>query len=106
MLKKHLELTDDQAAKISLILDDAKKQADALRDDTTIARKDKRAKFQEIGQDMHTQIRAILTPEQQQKLDEMKDHAGKDHGPGGPGGPNAGAPEAGPVPEGPPPGGK
>ena len=80
-----LGLTQDQQAKIKPILEDEKKSLDALHDDTTVAKDAKRAKFVEIRKTHREQIRALLTPEQQKKLDTLKEEHGR--GPGGPGEP-------------------
>jgi len=76
-----LNLTPDQQAKVKPILEDQKKALEALREDASVDRDAKRAKFQEIDKAHRDQIRALLTPEQQAKLDAIKE------GPGGPGGP-------------------
>ena len=80
-----LGLTQDQQAKIKPILADQKKALDTLGDDASIEKGAKRAKSMEIRKAHREQIRALLTPEQQKKLDELKEEHGR--GPGGPGEP-------------------
>ena len=71
MMTEQLGLTDDQVAKIKPIVEDEGKAMKALRDDTSIAQEDKRGKMREIRQAHASQIRTLLTPEQQAKFDSM-----------------------------------
>jgi protein CpxP len=64
-LTKALDLTPDQQAKIQPIFDQAKPQLKA-------ARQESRQKIKEIRENIHAQIRPILTPAQQQKFDALK----------------------------------
>ena len=73
-LTEKLALTDDQVAKIKPILADEAQAMKALRADTTIEKKDKRAKMMEIRKSHADQILAILTPDQQAKFKAMMDH--------------------------------
>jgi len=81
-LTRELNLTDDQKAKIKPILDQNMPQIKAIHEDAV-------AKMKAVMDTMHAQIKPILTPEQQQKLDQMQQHMsemhGKMHGWGGPG---------------------
>lgn len=77
-LTRELNLTDDQKAKIKPILDQNLPQLKAIHDEAV-------AKAKPIMDTMAAQIRPILTPEQQQKLDALKQRM--EAGPGGPGGP-------------------
>jgi Spy/CpxP family protein refolding chaperone len=61
-LTKAFNLTPDQQAKIQPILDQAKPQVVAIRQDA-------RQKIKAIRENARTQIRAVLTPDQQQKFD-------------------------------------
>jgi len=71
-----LDLTDDQKTKLKPILQDASKQMQQLRQDSSLSEQDKRAKMQEIHQNAMSQIRPILNSDQQKKLESM-------HGPHG-----------------------
>ena len=73
-LTEKLALTDDQVAKIKPILADELQAMKALKEDTTIEKKDKRAKMMEIRKSHADQILAILTPDQQAKFKAMMDH--------------------------------
>jgi protein CpxP len=71
-LSKELNLTDEQKEKIKPILEDQQKQMQDLRNDSSVQGPDRRAKMQDIRKDHMTQIRNVLTSEQQTKLDEMQ----------------------------------
>ena len=79
-----LNLTEDQKAKIKPILEDESTQMQNLRKDTSLSPEDRHTKMRDIHQNTATQIRALLTPEQQAKLDStMKQrHEGMGHGNG------------------------
>ena len=72
-LAEHLNLTEEQKAKIEPLRKAEKAQLDALRDDKTLSREARRAKVQEIHQATMAQIRPLLTPEQQAKLDKGRE---------------------------------
>ncbi len=71
-LSDNLKLTDDQKAKIKPILEDQQKQMTALREDSSLSREEKHAKFRQIHTATFDQIRPILTEEQQAKLKQME----------------------------------
>ncbi|HTJ78388.1 MAG TPA: hypothetical protein VL357_05280 [Rariglobus sp.] len=73
MLAEKLSLTDDQKAKIAPILKDEMQALKALRDDTSIDKKDKHTKMMEIRKSHADQILAILTPDQQAKFKDMQE---------------------------------
>jgi Spy/CpxP family protein refolding chaperone len=81
MLTEKLNLTADQQAKLKPIAEEQKKALDAVRDDASLEKDAKKAKAKEIWQAYQPKIRALLTPEQQVKFDEMKEDMGR--GPGG-----------------------
>ena len=64
-LSKDLELTDDQKAKVQPIIDQAKPQIEAIH-------KEAMDKTHAIMENTATQIRPLLTPQQQQKYDAIK----------------------------------
>lgn len=70
---KELGLTADQEAKWKAINQQEKAALKALREDTAVAKEDKRAKAREINQGFAAQRRAILTADQAVKLDEKRD---------------------------------
>jgi Spy/CpxP family protein refolding chaperone len=64
-LSKDLNLTDDQKAKVQLIIDQTKPQLAAIH-------KEAMEKMHALMENAGAQIRPLLTPEQQQKYDAMK----------------------------------
>ena len=64
-LSKDLELTDDQKAKVQPIIDQTKPQLAAIH-------KEAMEKTHALLENAGTQIRPLLTPQQQQKFDAMK----------------------------------
>ena len=63
-MRKELNLTDDQTKAVSAILDDARNEYRALRGEL-------RPRFEEPRMKARAKIRALLSPEQQQKFDAM-----------------------------------
>ena len=64
-LTKDLDLTPDQQAKVGPIVDQAKPQIRAIHEEAM-------QKMRAVMESTTAQIRPLLTPEQQQKLDAMK----------------------------------
>ncbi|MBZ5567197.1 MAG: Spy/CpxP family protein refolding chaperone [Acidobacteriia bacterium] len=81
-LSRMLSLTDEQKAKVKPILDDVGAQALKIRQDTSLSPQDRMAKMRDLHEKAMTQVRGILTPEQQTKLDQMQNHEGMGHGKG------------------------
>lgn len=67
-----LNLTEDQKAKISPILQQETADLRALKENTSLRRREKFRQFRDINQKASEQIRALLTPEQQPKYDELR----------------------------------
>lgn len=67
-MKEKLGLTDAQVEQIKPIIQDEAQALKALKEDTSVEMKDKKAKMMEIRKSHQDQINAILTPEQQAKL--------------------------------------
>ena len=63
-MRRDLNLADDQTKSVSAILDETRNEYKALRAEL-------RPRFEEPRQKARTKIRALLTPEQQQKFDAM-----------------------------------
>ena len=61
-IRSELKLTDEQTKAVSAILDDARNEYRALRGEL-------RPRFEEPRQKARAKIRALLSPEQQQKFD-------------------------------------
>lgn len=71
-LSQKLNLTDDQKAQIKPLLEDQHRQMMALREDTSLSREQKRAKFQEIRKQTFEKMNPILSPEQQKQFQQMQ----------------------------------
>ena len=71
-LSDKLKLTDDQKSQIKPILEDEHKQLAALREDSSLSREQKRAKFREIHTSTFDKIRPILTDQQQATLQQIQ----------------------------------
>lgn len=63
-----LQLTPDQKQKIAAIVDDEDKQIAAVREDSSLSTSQKVEKARQIHQVAVPKIRALLTPDQLQKL--------------------------------------
>ena len=92
MLSEKLNLTKDQQSKVKDIFTSQQKQMQSLMQDQSMSREDKRSKFEQMRGDTDSQVRAVLTGDQQQKFDALlKDreqrmgqrHQHGDHGNGG-----------------------
>src|SRR5204863_7297589 len=67
-LSKRLNLTDDQKQKVKPIIEDEEKQVAALDSDSSLSPQQKRKKIRQIKMSSRSQLDAILTPEQKEKL--------------------------------------
>ena len=72
MLSEQLGLSADQKAKIGPILKQERDQLKALRDDQSLSREQKMDKMRSIREENAKAVRAVLTPDQAKKLDEMR----------------------------------
>ncbi len=89
-MTRELGLSADQQNQIRPLLVDRQQKMEALFQDQSIARQDRRAKMQSIRQDSQTKIEALLNDQQKQKFAAMQEHM---RGRGGQGGPQEGAPQ-------------
>jgi periplasmic protein CpxP/Spy len=71
-LTKKLNLTPDQVTQVKAIDADAMNQMNALREDTSVAGPDKRAKMMDIHKSSQDKIRALLTDDQKTKFDALQ----------------------------------
>ena len=74
-LSKELNLSDEQKEKLKPILQDEGKQMRAVHDDSSLTPDQRRDKMKQIHQTFRPQIQAVLTPEQQEKLKNLKEEA-------------------------------
>lgn len=72
-LTKVLDLTPDQQTKIKPILEERRTKMKALKDDTSLTADQRKAKGLEIFEASNKDIKAILTPDQVKKYDEMQE---------------------------------
>lgn len=71
-LTARLDLTEEQRAQVRPILEEEAARINALRADDTLSRVQRRAKLQEIRDELYERINTVLTPEQQKKHDELR----------------------------------
>ncbi|MBL9214805.1 MAG: hypothetical protein JNG83_04940 [Opitutaceae bacterium] len=88
-LAADLGLSADQKAKLGPMLKQQAEQLRALRDDATLTREQRMEKAQAIRAEGGKAIKAILTPEQAAKFDEMRPRGPRGDRPGRPGKPDA-----------------
>jgi len=67
-VEDELNLTQDQKQKIAEVVDDENKQISTVRNDTSMSMEQKQQKVMQIRQEGAPRIKAVLTPEQLQKL--------------------------------------
>ncbi len=67
-----LNLTEDQKSKLRPIIMEENQQMEALRNDTSMTQEQKIAKANQIRADASPKIKAILTPEQLEKLAQLQ----------------------------------
>ena len=71
-MTKQLKLTDEQQAKIKPIIEEQHQKMMDLRQDTSMSREDRFAKFREVRQESLEKIKPILTPEQQKNWEKIQ----------------------------------
>jgi len=74
-ISQQLNLSEDQKTKLKPILQDEVDQLKALKSDASASSQDKLQKAKEIRASHKQQIDAILTPEQKEKWQQMKQQA-------------------------------
>ncbi|HEV2697257.1 MAG TPA: hypothetical protein VGU90_04635 [Terriglobales bacterium] len=67
-IDEELQLTPDQKQKIAAVVDDENRQISTVRDDNSMSLEQKQQKVMQIRQTGTPKIKAILTPDQLQKL--------------------------------------
>ena len=71
-LSKKLNLSDDQQAKLKPIFEEQHKQMEQIHNDSSLSREDRFSKMQALRQSSDTQIKSVLTEEQQKSFDKMR----------------------------------
>ncbi|MBI3934072.1 MAG: Spy/CpxP family protein refolding chaperone [Acidobacteria bacterium] len=74
-LARQLDLTDSQKTQIESILKEARTQMRALRSNMNITKQQELDQMRQIQQQTQSSIRAVLTPEQQAKADQLREQA-------------------------------
>jgi Spy/CpxP family protein refolding chaperone len=69
-----LSLTDAQQQQIYPLLQEAQQKMQALAADNATPIADRQAQADMVRKNLHTQIEAVLTPEQRQKLESLTPH--------------------------------
>jgi periplasmic protein CpxP/Spy len=88
-LAEQLDLTDDQKPKVDAIMKGVMEKNRAVREDTSLTPEEKKAKAKAIREESATQMKAVLTPEQFTKWQEMSKRGPRMHPPGGPDAPKS-----------------
>lgn len=71
-MSKDLNLSDDQKEKLKPILQDEVQQMKSVQADNSLSTQQRRKKMREIHKTYEPQVQAVLTPEQKDKLKNMK----------------------------------
>lgn len=71
-LKKELNLSTEQQAKLKEIRTGFKKEAETLRNDKALTKEQKHTKMQELRKDQQAQMKTVLTKEQQEKMQSLR----------------------------------
>lgn len=85
MMTQQLNLTTDQQTQIKPILENESQQMQTLRQDTSLSQDDRMSKMKQIRQTSASQIKPILTADQQAKWQQMMSQQGHRGGGMGPG---------------------
>ncbi len=70
-LTRRLTLSADQQSQILPILTDRDQQAEAVRNDASLSKQDRRSKLKDIRSSSDTKLRAVLTDAQRDEYDKM-----------------------------------
>ena len=78
MLAEKLDLTDAQKAQFQQISRDMWQQGRAIRQNTSLTDDQKKQKIQDLRKESHKQMFSVLTPEQKEKLKQMREEHKKE----------------------------
>ena len=73
MMQRRLNLSDSQTAQVRQILKESVAQMETIRGNGSLSPEDRRAQMMGLHQGEQTRIRAVLTPDQQAKMDAMQE---------------------------------
>jgi len=71
-LKKELNLTADQETKLKSIFEEFRTKAQGLRSNSSLSQEQRKEQMKSLAQQYMSQGKAVLTPEQAKKFDELK----------------------------------
>lgn len=71
-MSQQLNLTDQQKTQMQSLMQSQRQQAQAIRQDTALTAEQKKDKLQQLRQSNHQQMMSLLTPDQQQKLQQLR----------------------------------
>jgi len=71
-MAQKLNLTDQQKQQMQQLRQQNKEQAKTIRNDSSLSPADKKAKLKALHQQSHEQMMGLLTPEQKQQFEQMK----------------------------------
>jgi periplasmic protein CpxP/Spy len=77
-LAQKLNLTDEQKSQFQKIRQNSLQQAKAIRSDSSLSDEQKKQKMADLRKDSHQQMFAVLTPEQKEKLKQMREEHKKE----------------------------
>jgi hypothetical protein len=78
-LTTELGLNPEQEAKVKAVFEESRPQMKAILEDTTLSRENKTAKLRALHDTIAEKIKPLLTPEQQQKADQLKERFRERH---------------------------
>ena len=67
MLKKNLNLTDDQTSQVKTIFEDSRTKMEGVRSNSSLSQDDRRSQMMSIRKTENEKINALLTPDQKTK---------------------------------------
>ena len=74
-LAERLNLTEEQKSAVQNYLEDQRSQMEVLRNDTTLTREQRAQRMREITEQTRGKVESILTVEQKQKAEELRNQA-------------------------------
>lgn len=73
-MAERLNLSESQKTQMQSIFQQHRAEMQAVQQDSTLTAEQKQAKRQQIRQEMRSQLNGVLTPEQQQQWQQMREH--------------------------------
>jgi len=98
-LTTELKLTEDQQTKVKALLQKEGKEARELRDETSLTRDQRREKMRAIREDSQKELKSILSAEQFEKWQQIREQQVRERRAGGTDRPGEAAPAPAPAPK-------